>query len=353
MGLDYYGILQIPRHSTDLEIKKAYRNLALEFNKELLTNTHAQQVFALIGEAYDVLSDPAKRAVFDQYGEEGLKRGIPTVDGCFPAYRYHGDPMLTYKKFFGTTSPYADLLDVLKNPPALYQLTDGTKCVKKKQEPIRHPLYLTLHEIYFGGVKKMKIHRLVFVNDERTTTEVREKILNVPIKPGIRQKTEIVFPEEGDQNPATIPADVIFIIEERIHETFVRNEDDLIMTANVCLEDALLGTTVTVNTIDHRIIRVPITDIIHPGYEKIVENEGMPILEQYPYKGNLIIRFNVTFPKYLPKNCKEMFKKGFDLCKIEGGSSQHEVINKLVLADKILRVDPDECLPPTIRTTNY
>ncbi|KAG5889018.1 hypothetical protein JTB14_033947 [Gonioctena quinquepunctata] len=344
MGIDYYGILQIPKHSTDLEIKKAYRSLALEFNKELLKNKSAQEVFALIGEAYDVLNNPSRRAIFDQYGEEGLKRGIPTIDDYIPAYHYHGDPFLTYKDFFGTTSPFADLLDVLKNPPLLYQLANGNKCVRKKQEPIRHPLYLTLHEIFFGGVKKMKIQRLVFTGVEEERTEIKEKILNVPIKPGIRPKTEIVFPNEGDQNPAQIPADVIFITEDRPHKTFVREVDDLILVTQINLEDALLGTTVTVYTIDHRTIRVPITDVVYPGYEKIVENEGMPILDQYPDKGNLIIRFEISFPMYLPKSSKEVLRKGFHLAKL--GGSQHEVINKLVLADKILRVDPDERLPP-------
>ncbi|XP_023012065.2 dnaJ homolog subfamily B member 13 [Leptinotarsa decemlineata] len=346
MGIDYYGILQIPKHSTDLDIKKAYRSLALEFNKELLENKNAQEVFMLIGEAYDVLSNPSRRAIFDQFGEEGLKRGIPTVDDYIPAYHYHGDPYATYKDFFGTISPFADLLDVLKNPPLLYQMADGNKCVRKKQDPIRHPLYLTLHEIFFGGVKKMKIQRLVFISSEQERTEVREKILNVPIKPGIRPKTEIVFPEEGDQNPALIPADVIFITEDRPDETFTRVEDDLIMTSDITLEEALLGTTVTIKTIDHRTIRVPITDVVYPGYEKLVENEGMPILDQYPSKGNLIIRFNIYFPLYLSQSSKEVLKKGFHLARLGGGTSQHEVINKLVLADKIMRVDPDERLPP-------
>ncbi|KAJ8974422.1 hypothetical protein NQ317_002450 [Molorchus minor] len=103
---------------------------------------------------------------------------------------------------------------------------------------------------------------------------------------------------------------------------------------------------ITVDTIDHRIIRIPITDVIFAGYEKIVENEGMPILDRYPEKGNLKIRFDIEFPNYLPKNSKELIKKGFHMAKIGGGVTQHEIINKLVLADKILRVDPEERLPP-------
>lgn len=77
-----------------------------------------------------------------------------------------------------------------------------------------------------------------------------------------------------------------------------------------------------------------------------MENEGMPILEHYPQKGDLVIRFNIEFPKYLPKNSKEILRKGFDLAKISLEGSQYEAINKFVLADKILRVDKDERLPP-------
>ncbi|KAJ8954374.1 hypothetical protein NQ318_011047 [Aromia moschata] len=109
------------------------------------------------------------------------------------------------------------------------------------------------------------------------------------------------------------------------------------MVAKISLEEALLGTMVTVRTIDHRTVRIPITDVVFPGYEKVVENEGMPILDKYPQKGNLIIRLAVEFPNYLPKSSKELIARGFTMAKIGGGVSQHEVINKLVLADKILR----------------
>ncbi|KAF7283449.1 hypothetical protein GWI33_000533 [Rhynchophorus ferrugineus] len=345
MGIDYYGVLQIPRTSRDLNIKKAYRNLALEFNSDRCKQENSKQVFALIGEAYEVLSDPLRRAVYDQYGEEGLKNGVPGPDGYIPGYHYHGDPMRTYNDFFGTSSPYADLLDVLKNPQKLCKKTTGIE-VCKKQQPIKHPLHLTLHEVFFGGIKKMKIHRLTFINEKHNKTEVKEKILTIPIKPGIKAGTEIIFPEEGDQNPAYIPADVIFVVEDKPHETFIRQDDNLIFRTNVTLEDALIGTVVTIHTIDHRTIRVPITDIISPMYEKFVENEGLPILDKYPEKGNLIIRFDITFPDYLPRSCKETLKKAFDLAKVADSRNQHESINKLVLADKMFRIDPDEQLPP-------
>lgn len=75
----------------------SFRDLALEFNPEKLLEENAVRVFVLICEAYDVLSDSLHRAVFDQYGEEGLKKGVPGPDGFIEPYHYHGDPMRTYK----------------------------------------------------------------------------------------------------------------------------------------------------------------------------------------------------------------------------------------------------------------
>lgn len=103
-------------------------------------------------------------------------------------------------------------MDHLLNPPILYEIPEG-KGVKKKQPPIYHPLCLTLHEIFFGGVKKMKIQRLQFVGTEQVHTEIREKILSIPIKPGIRPKTEIIFPEEGDQNPTQIAG--VYLLQQQ------------------------------------------------------------------------------------------------------------------------------------------
>lgn len=56
-------------------------------------------IFALVAEAYDVLSDPLKRTIYDQFGEEGLKNGVPGAEEFIQPYIYHGEPMRTYKYF--------------------------------------------------------------------------------------------------------------------------------------------------------------------------------------------------------------------------------------------------------------
>lgn len=72
----------------------------------------------------------------------------------------------------------------------------------------------------------------------------------------------------------------------------------------------------------------------------------MVILEEPNEKGSLIIKFDIQFPSYLPRNSKNMIQKAFHLAKIGGGYDQHEMINKLVLVDKMKRVDRDEQEPP-------
>ncbi|KAF8313673.1 DnaJ-domain-containing protein [Clavulina sp. PMI_390] len=78
MGKDYYKILEIPRTATEDDIKKAYRKAALKWHPDRNSgNVKASEKFKEIGEAYEALSDKNKRAIYDQFGEEGLKNGPP------------------------------------------------------------------------------------------------------------------------------------------------------------------------------------------------------------------------------------------------------------------------------------
>lgn len=80
------------------------------------------------------------------------------------------------------------------------------------------------------------------------------------------------------------------------------------MIADITLEQALSGTTVQVVTLDNRTLNIPINEIVSPGYQKIVPNEGMPA-RPASSKGNLVIRFNIKFPKSLSSQQKEAVKR--------------------------------------------
>ena len=108
MGKDYYKILGVSQGSTDEELKKAYRKMALKYHPDKNKSAGAEEKFKEIAEAYDVLSDPKKREIYDKYGEEGLKGGGGAgPDGNSFTYTFHGDPHETFRMFFGGEDPFA------------------------------------------------------------------------------------------------------------------------------------------------------------------------------------------------------------------------------------------------------
>uniref|UniRef100_A0A9J7YNB3 DnaJ homolog subfamily B member 13 n=2 Tax=Cyprinus carpio TaxID=7962 RepID=A0A9J7YNB3_CYPCA len=309
MGRDYYAVLEINRNATDADIKKAYRRLALKHHPRSSSHARAAERFTLLAEAYDVLSDPRKKATFDKFGEEGLKGGIPSelgVNGAWSSgYVYHGNANETFRQFFGGDNPF--------NPSSYYEDNTGLKSLRGQKEklqdpPIERDLHLGLEDLYYGCTKKIKISRRV-MNEDGHTSSIRDKILTFTVKAGWNEGTRITFPKEGDQGPNNIPADIVFVIRQKHHPRFVRQNDDLYYTAHISLEKALTGFSVEVETLDGRLLNIPINDIVHPQYTKIVTGEGMPLANNQSKRGDLIIRFITQFPEKLSPEKKLLLKQ--------------------------------------------
>ncbi|CAF1003886.1 unnamed protein product [Adineta steineri] len=329
MGKDYYKILGLSKGSSDDDIKKAYRKLALKYHPDKNKEAGAEEKFKSIAEAYEILSDPKKKEIFDKYGEEGLKGGVGGPSGGpGGAGQYFSqanvDPHQTFRMFFGGADPFAMFFSGEDDEgpggnfggfgnmggfnfgghPSQHQHSQMQR--KKTQDPpIEHELYVTLEEIASGTTKKMKISRKVLNPDNRTTRS-EDKVLTIDIKPGWKQGTKITFPREGDQSATTIPADIIFIIKDKPHSTFRREGADLIYTAKITLKDALCGTTINVPTLDpNRIRKLQLNDVIKPITEKRLSGDGLPNTKQPTTRGDIIVKFDIKFPDALSKEQKE------------------------------------------------
>ena len=136
-----------------------------------------------------------------------------------------------------------------------------------------------------------------------------EEILTIEVKPGWKKGTKITFPEKGNEHPNEIPADLVFIIDEKPHSTFTRDGNDLVITEKISLAEALAGYTLQVTTLDGRTLTIPINTVIHPNYEEIIPREGMPIPKDPSKKGNLRVKFNIKFPTRLTSEQKAGIKK--------------------------------------------
>lgn len=300
MGLDYYAILDVPRSSSIDQIHAAYRRLALKLHPDKNKDgINQDEQFSRVAEAYEVLRNLETRAVFDQFGEEGLKNGLPKkMGGWSEGYTFHGDAKRVFRDFFGTDNPFADF-QVPNNEK-------GTFGGKTQDPPIERELCVSLEELYLGCDKKMKISRHV-MNEDGHTSSVRDKILSIRVKKGWKQGTRITFPEEGDQGPNTIPADIIYVLKEKEHDLFKRENDDLIYNAKIPLGKALIGCFVELPTLDGRLLSVPINDIVNPTYTKTVYGEGMPKSDGSG-NGNLRIEFDIIFPERLSPEKKLLIK---------------------------------------------
>ncbi|KAL5730512.1 hypothetical protein ACHQM5_003319 [Ranunculus cassubicifolius] len=339
MGVDYYKVLGVDKSATDDDLKKAYRKLAMKWHPDKNPNNKkdAEAKFKQISEAYEVLSDSQKREIYDQYGEEGLKGQVPppgaggpggstffhTGDGGSTTFRFNprnADEI--FAEFFGFGgSPFGGMgggdggmrggsrFGSMFGDSVFSQFGDSGSMSQgmRKAPPIESKLPCSLEELYRGITKKMKISREIADASGKTITV--DEILTIDVKPGWKKGTKITYPEKGNEQPGIIPSDLIFIIDEKPHNLFTREGNDLVVTQRISLADALTGCTVNITTLDGRNLSIPIANVVHPAYEEVVPREGMPIPKDPSKKGNLRIKFNIKFPARLTAEQKTGIRK--------------------------------------------
>ncbi|XWS68886.1 hypothetical protein CRYUN_Cryun04dG0132200 [Craigia yunnanensis] len=303
MGVDYYNILRVSRNATEEDLKKSYKRLAMRWHpdKNPINKKEAEAKFKQISEAYDVLSHPQKRQIYDLYGEEGLKSAELSSPSGFGgsgsgAYRFNprnADDI--FAEFFGGSEK------------RFYGDGGVGSQGNKKAAPVESKLVCSLEELYKGGKRKMRISRTV--PDEFGKPKTVEEILKIDIMPGWKKGTKITFPEKGNHEPGVTPADLIFVVDEKHHSIFKRDGNDLVVNQKISLLDALIGINLSLTTLDGRNLMIPVIDIVKPGHEVVIPNEGMPISKEPSKKGHLKIKFDIIFPSRLTAEQKSDLKR--------------------------------------------
>uniref|UniRef100_A0A5B6Z4D7 J domain-containing protein n=1 Tax=Davidia involucrata TaxID=16924 RepID=A0A5B6Z4D7_DAVIN len=332
MGVDYYNILKVNRNATDDDLKKSYRRLAMKWHPDKNPNNkkEAEAKFKQISEAYEVLSDPQRRQIYDQYGEEGLKDMPPpgsSGNGGFPNGFNPRNAEDIFAEFFGS-SPFGfgsagagrsmrfqsdggGMFGGFGGSENIFRsYSDGTGVsMPKKPSPVESKLPCSLEELYSGSTRKMKISRTVVDANGQLVPET--EILTIDVKPGWKKGTKITFPDKGNEQLNQLPADLVFVIDEKPHNFYKRDGNDLNVNHRVSLAEALAGTTVNLTTLDGRSLSIPVTDIVSPSYELVIAREGMPIAKEPGNRGDLRIKFEVKFPTRLTQEQKAGLKRAF------------------------------------------
>jgi DnaJ-class molecular chaperone len=304
--MDYYEVLGVPRNASEQEIKKAYRKLAMKFHPD--KNKHnaaeAQLKFHEVSEAYDVLSDPQKRAVFDQYGYDGLKNGVPDDHGDLRdgyAFNERASEDL-FHKFFGTDNPFYDFGFGDTMPFASGLRKHGAE----KAPAITQDVECSLEELFRGATKSVTVSRTRLQNDELTE---ETKTFQIKVKPGWKHGTKITFERDGSESRTHEVGDVVFQIVQQTHAQYTRDGATLVYKAKLKLSEALGDYCVEVPTLDGRKLAISCNEVVHPTSEKRVRGEGMPIASRPTERGDLVIKFDIQFPKHLTSLQKQALVK--------------------------------------------
>lgn len=126
-----------------------------------------------------------------------------------------------------------------------------------------------------------------------------EEILKINVKPGWKKGTKIMFEGKGDEKPGYLPADIIFLIDEKRHHLFERDGDNLEIVLEIPLLSALTGCSFSVPLLGGEKMTLSVDDIIYPGYGKVIRGQGMPNSKEQGRRGDLKIKFLINFPMEL------------------------------------------------------
>jgi len=271
----------------------------------LAARAEAEVALSKIAEAYEVLSNPARRAIYDQYGERGLKEGVPDGKGSLSGgkYRFNNNAMEIFANFFGTSSPFADILGKVGDdaPPEFYGELTGMQLPfsKQKAPPVQATVEVTLAEVYNGAQKTVSYARKKLGDGGVTSVEKVETQLYV--EPGWEEGLVATLEDLGDQGVHVLPGDVDIYMTIAPDPLWSRSGTSLFFKHELTLTEALTGKLVDVPTFDNRTLSIPVTKVVSPGDSQTVPGEGI-------CGGDLVICFDILFPKTLTPAQKKAIK---------------------------------------------
>jgi molecular chaperone DnaJ len=350
---DYYQLLGVPRDADVEQIKKAYRKLALQHHPDRNEgSSEAEERFKEVTRAYEVLRDPEKRALYDRYGEQGLKGGA----GGFTGFDF-GDALEVFMRDFGGFGGFSEVFG---------GRTRGGHSARQQGAQLRVRLPLTLKDVLTGTTKTVRLAVLDSceackgsgaapgTNAEKCPTcqgtgeerlvqrsvfgqfvsvhpcrrcggegmiiaktcprcqgegRVRDrKEVAVEVPPGVTSENYITLRGQGNAGPRGGPrGDVVVLLDVEEDARFAREGAHLIHELPITVAHAALGGVVRVPTVEGS-ASLDVPAGVQSGALLRLRGQGLPELEGRG-RGDLLVRIIVWTPERLSPQQEELYRR--------------------------------------------
>ena len=357
---DYYEVLGVDKSASADEIKKAYRKKAIQYHPDRNPgDKEAEEKFKEAAEAYEVLSNPDKRARYDQYGFAGVDGAAG--GGGFGGFGAGGMSMDDIFSMFG---------DIFGGRGGFGGGSAQPRQRRYRGSDLRVKVKLGLKEISTGVEKKFKLKKYVQCSHchgtgaegtggvetcptcrgtgsvTRTQQSIfgmmqtqsvcpqcggegkiiknkckecdgegivyGEEIVTVKIPAGVAEGMQVTINGKGNAGKHNgVPGDLLVLIEEEKHPELIRDESDLIYNLLLSVPTAALGGTVEIPTIDGK-AKIKIEPGTQPGKVLRLRGKGLPTINSYGYNtgtGDLLVNVSVYIPEKLNKEERQALEK--------------------------------------------
>jgi curved DNA-binding protein len=307
-GKDYYKILGVSRNASEDELKKAYRKLAMKYhpdhNKD---DSRAEERFKEVNEAYAVLSDEEKRREYDTFGAEGFQRRF-SQDDIFRNFDFGQ----VFKDFgFGASSE--DLFNRIFGgmgggrrrsfSRSAGDFHCGGPFGRTAQQPQKGPdvaveLRVSLKEAVFGASRAVRLNQ-----------RLGQEQVAVKIPPGISSGTKLRVAAKGRQGAWGGPSgDLLINVLVTPHPVFDRKGDDLFITREISITQAVLGARIEVPTLDDKRLNLRVPAGTQSHTQMRIKGHGAPRFKGVG-RGDLYVKLMVRVPRSLSPEQEELFKQ--------------------------------------------
>jgi len=342
MKEDYYDILGIPKTASDSEIKKAYRKKAIQYHPDKNPgDSEAELKFKKAAEAYEVLGDPNKKARYDQFGHQAFEGG----QGFGSSGMSMDDIFSQFGDIFGSAfgggfegfggggrgvSKGANLRIRVKL--SLDEIFNGVdKKVKVKRKIKADGLSFSTCPVCGGSGQTVRVANTILGRMQTTTTcsncngtgqvikdrpkgsdsngmIYSEETVSIKIPAGVEEGMQLKVSAKGNESFGDgIAGDLIVLIEELVHDKFIRDGSHLHFDLYISLSEAALGCSKEVHLVEGK-VRIKLESGIQSGKTLRLRGKGLPDLNSYS-KGDLLVHINVWTPQVLNREQKHFFQK--------------------------------------------